>query len=284
MRRRLCYAAVFGSCLAGCSLLVDTTGLAGTPDGSDVGAETCTGDACAPVGADGSQESAADSGPADSDGSAASPCPAFAIFCEDFEKGTLDKFSSIEKSNAGDVSIVMTPVHMGARAMRAFGGINAAVDGSVPQSEANAVASLGPPKTGLVVVRAYVYLPKALAGTTTIFKISAASGDDMNVKLQAPSGLLSVDTDTAGSGPDQLATKVPPYSKWFCLEWRATLGTNGHHTLILDGTTILDADENTFTAGGYDQLHVGFTAAGGASAHEVFYDDLAIATQPLPCP
>jgi hypothetical protein len=135
-------------------------------------------------------------------------------------------------------------------------------------------------------MRAHVFMPKALASDTTLIKVRALKLDDINVKVHA-TGVLKVDTDTPGAGPDKLATARPPIDSWFCLEWRISIGApsmTGHHTLLLDGKVILDADEDTSTAEGCGDVDLGFSFSTGTLFQEIFFDDFAIANQPLPCP
>jgi hypothetical protein len=73
-------------------------------------------------------------------------------------------------------------------------------------------------------------------------------------------------------------------ARWFCLEWRVTIGAAGHVTVLQDGDTVIDADEATLPSNGFDQIAAGFTTTGRGADAEVRFDDFAIAEQPMGCP
>jgi hypothetical protein len=132
-------------------------------------------------------------------------------------------------------------------------------------------------------VRARIYMPKYLGDETTFLKAFGKNGtDDMNVKI-TNGGLVKVDTDIPDAGPEITGTKGTPVNEWFCLEWHATIGTAGHQRVIVNGETVLDADESTFTSDGYDSVQIGFNAANGSVTQEIYFDDVVTGTQPIGC-
>lgn len=213
-----------------CTLLVDTSDLAGTAAG-DGGPET------APAGEGGSSDAGAGDAPRDG----GLPCPPFALFCNDFESGDLTKWAAVDVPNGGITRVDGTAARRGSLSLYAkvSASVTAAGGGSV-KSGARARASIGSPKkSGLLVVRSWVYLPAALEGETTL--IAAGGSSDINLKVRA-TGVLVVDSDTPGVGVDKLGFQPMPVWQWVCVEWRVAIGNPGHVTVLLDGATTVDAD------------------------------------------
>ena len=268
-------ATVVGA-LAGCNALTGVGDLEVLPD---VGVSI---DAAADVvGAD--TNVAPDIGPPIDTGVDAGTCPPFATFCDDFESGNLAKWPTLLETNSGKVSVVGTTVFAGKHAMYATAGPSTPVNGNYPSVGAGARVPIPVVTSGMLTVRAYVFMPKFLGDETTFIKAFGKNGsDDMNVKI-TNGGLVKVDSDIPDAGPELTGTKAPPTGAWTCIEWHATIGTAGHQRVIVDGENALDADENTFTSQGYDSVQIGFHAANGSVTQEIYFDEVVVATQPIGC-
>ena len=280
MRRRALLAAGFvAGSAAACSLLVDTGGLVGkAARGADAGAD---GVADRDVGV---TEGGGSDAPGNDGALAAQPCPPFALFCDDFETGSLAKWQ-VETPNGGTTIVDTVLARRGARSLYARVLASVATDAGPINSGARARAPIGAAKkSGLLATRSWIYLPAELEGDTTILKLRAASGpSDINLKVHT-NKMLAVDADTPGSGSIKVGSRAPPVQRWFCLEWRVTIGAAGHVMVALDGETIVDADENTEVSSGFGEVAAGFTPTGHGSDGEVRFDDFAIADQPIACP
>jgi hypothetical protein len=212
----------------------------------------------------------------------AGPC-GISTFCDDFESGDLSKWTSLLQTNSGKVSVVETMKFAGRWAMYATAGPSTPVLGVYPTVGAGARVTVPVVTTGLLAVRAHVFMPKILGAETTFLKAFAKNGkDDMNVKI-TNGGLVKVDSDLPDAGPEITGTAGTPIGAWFCIEWQATIGATGHQKVLVDGALAVDVDENTFTSEGYDSVQVGFNAANGSVTQEIYFDDVVTATQPIGC-
>lgn len=225
-----------------------------------------------------------ETGPAiDGDVDAATWCPSFATFCDDFESGNLVKWTSLLQTNSGKVSVVGTKAFGGKNALYAVAGPSTPVNNTYPTVGAGARVTVPVVTSGLLVVRARVFMPKFLGDETTFIKVFGKNGiDDINVKI-TNGGLVKVDTDIPDAGPELTGTKGPPIDKWFCIEWQATIAAAGHQRILVDGEEILAADEYNLTSQGYDSVQVGFNAANGSVTQDIYFDDVIMATQPIGC-
>lgn len=279
----------------GCSLLVDTGSLAGdapTPDAAKDARGSADGDS--PVDGAFVADARVD---AEEGGGAAALCPSFAVFCDDFERGNLTKWSTVVTSNNGVASAVGPTSSLpnpwgGAYSLRVFGGMNASVDGGTPPlSLANVRASIPPVLSGNVFIRFYVFVPKLLLPATSLAKLTHqndAAKDDINLKIAASDGVnrYRINTDNAvANDSDHDSTATLPIAKWTCLELEIQLASAGHYSLWADGKLVIDVAENTIGTQGlpYDQMRVGFSYSPGTVDQEVFFDDVAYATQKIGC-
>lgn len=280
----------------GCSLLVDTGSLAGdepTPDAAKDARVSADGDSPGDGGLVADARVDAEEG-----GGSAAICPSFAVFCDDFERGDLTKWSMVQTSSngvataAGPTSGIQNP-WAGAYSLRVFGGMNASVDGGTPPINlANVRANVPPVLSGKVFIRFYVFLPKVLLPGSSLAKLAhqndTVAKDDISLRIAASDGVnrYRINTDNAvANDSDHDSTATLPIAKWTCLELEIQLASAGHYSLWADGKLVIDAAENTIGTQGvpYDQMRVGFSYSPGAAEQQVFFDDVAYATQKIGC-
>jgi hypothetical protein len=102
--------------------------------------------------------------------------------------------------------------------------------------------------------------------------------------------IIVVDPPDHGLGSDAF-----PTGKWFCLQWQFKYGGEGMaNTFVakVDGTAIEDgeftgpdADGETWGAGPWQNLNIGWTAYGSSDVDiEIWIDDLAFGEQAIACP
>jgi len=95
--------------------------------------------------------------------------------------------------------------------------------------------------------------------------------------------------------PDHGLTSDPvPGGEWFCLQWQFKYGGEGQpNTFVTKKNGVAlpngeftgpDPDGETWDAGPWQNLKVGWVAYGGGGSAEIWYDDLAFGTQEIPCP
>lgn len=265
-----------------CTLFVDTDGF----DSSSPSTAPQDGGGLAEGGSSGNDGGDRDASALVDAGGGDAACPSFAILCDDFEGVAPlgNKWPASESVNGGFVEVVTTQAHTGTHAARSVANALAPTDaGSTPSIRATLRVYINERlKAGMLVLRSYVLFTKQLRSDTTILKMHATGDDDMNVKTGS-TGSIEVDSDTSGAGPDLLASAGMPLNKWVCLEWRATLGANGHQTLLMDNNVIVDADEDLATDDGWDSVSVGLYSAAGDFSQEAFFDDVVVAKQPIGC-
>lgn len=251
---------LLGCAIAGCSLLVDTSDLA--PGAAAVSpAPTPLADAAV------QRDSSLGAGPA---------CPLGAIFCEDFEAG-LGKWVRETQAN-GQLEIASDVVHGGKGAMRAVTTAESTGD-----FLAELERGLSPVTSGLLVFHGWMRLSGSYVSATALVKLHGVSGGyDMNLKIGADAR-LQIDADVPEAGAELDASEPVALDRWVCVEWQAQLGTPGHSKLILDGRTVIDADENNVPPDGYDALSIGFVGKAGAG-QRISMDDIILATAPVGCP
>jgi hypothetical protein len=193
----------------------------------------------------------------------------------------------LRETYSGKATVEGTQVRSGVKAMHAHAPMGPLVDGGYNAVAAAVRKTFTPFTSGMLAVRGYWYFPKALGNETTFIKIVGKNDvDDMNLKISTNGGVIKEDSDVPGEGPELDGTKAPPIGQWFCVEWRVTIGDNatkGHQVVILDGETILDADDVNATSLGYDIVQPGFAASYGGITQDMLVDDIAVATQPIGC-
>lgn len=254
-----------------------------TPGGGPVAPGTEAGAAAsASDGDSGGAEAGTDGTDADAaaGGDAGGPpsCPAFAVFCDDFESGTFGKWRESTISG-GAVTLVKGASPAGSSLVMLS---TVSSDGGYAAMR----AELPVMSSGTFAVRSYVYLSKPLAFDSGFLKLRqrTSSNEDMTLKA-ATAGALKVDTDTSGSGADMIAASPAPIGTWFCLEWIVTLATSGRQRLRIDDVDVVDAVEDTvgtLSGGPYDELEMGFTYSSGGS-QEIRFDHVVVARQPIGC-
>ncbi len=285
MRARAFAFVLAGLGVTACSLFIDSSGFTSGDDpvpDAEVGL-----DGSPNVDGAGGVDASSDAPPIeDPDAKVDAPyvaCPSYALLCDDFESGNLGKWSGLSIENAGTVSVTTSPVFRGTSALHVH---RTPPDGSSGSfTEANVFKLLSPSlTTGMLVIRAHIRFAKMPAPETTILKMKTTpTDDDANLKLTS-TGTLKIDTDTPGAGADKTSTAIPTANEWFCVEWQMTFGADGHQTLYLNGAKVIDVAEDTASTGAWNEVEVGFAETNIATEDDLFYDDVAIATQPLPCP
>lgn len=211
------------------------------------------------------------------------PCPAAALFCEDFESGTLDGWTKME--SGGTLAIDGTHFSSGKSAL----GITMAT-GQRGGWIQRAGAPLFPLPANAFYGRVMVYFETLPAGHTDFVRGASTAGQTpwYNVGEQTGKVLLNY----YGNGSDCWARPSPstniPLNTWMCWEWSFDGAKNQMQFYIdsklsrtVDGVGDGCTGPNVWTAPKFNNLQIGaYNAqpANAPSAGKLWLDDIAVGT------
>lgn len=278
------HAAVAGSVASAGSRAGSTVG--GSPSGAAGGGQG--GTAGASAGGSGGAGGNGGAGGISTSNGFCGPRPGLA-FCEDFEgfaSGTLTALPpwAVEVNGEGTVSI-SDEHHSGARSLRVLGG---GFSSFLVYRDAKVL----PAQSGRFYLRAFMRLTEAMtAGHNTfiIGDLAASPGTGNALRLGEMHQMLmyTVTGDTHGAlanenyYTDHLPGAALVAGTWSCVE--LLIDSNKPELRVwLDGAEIADLHHTNFPVDPYDALRFGFEKYAGPES-EVFYDDLAIGSEPIGC-
>ena len=203
-----------------------------------------------------------------------------ALFCDDFESGDFSAWDSPE-----GMSIERVDVCRGTYSARASlgSGTAARVQGVLDRPiVANGSTFYG---------RANFYVPAGPAIEHLDFFAMAESDsrgrDDPSIMFTGIRGDTQIYfQDVQSDGDSRTAGLQMPRDRYFCLEWKVTLGTPGNVWVKLDGVLKSDGDADTpLNNGGIDRVIVPihFADRSVQAPIDVLVDDVIIDTSPIPC-
>jgi hypothetical protein len=240
-------------------------------------------DASAP---DGPRPSTPDARP---DAAPAALCTRFpnALFCEDFEGGTIP----MDYPRYYPITVSGTVAISGAQVWRGKGALRATVTQNPPEGFNNArlVRKFAAPVAqGTLHVRAYLYLKGGFQVTGAFVLLNAYASDTEKVSYDlAPQGRIELSMTVA---PYFRQGGLLPRDRWFCAETVVQIGPsggNGYAEVFIDGQSQVRSPAGTNTLpgnGGYVALSFGADYVKGLTADgEVFVDDVVVATTPIGC-
>jgi hypothetical protein len=260
-----------------------------TSNGGVAGATAGTGGAAATSGAAGDAGSA---GAAGSAGSSSDPCSARPglLFCEGFENvadGALpdDPRWTSTVIGEGTLGVDATVGHTGDKSLRVYG---AGFQTLLTFHD----ATILPPASGRLFVRAFVRLAEPMTGghNTFIIADTAAApgqGNAARVGEMAEMLMMTVTGDTHGAlsndnhYTDGLPGVVFPPEEFVCLELLFDSAAQEINTWV-EGVEVPDLHRTDWPVDAYDALRFGFEQYAGP-ASDIWYDDLAIGTEPIGC-
>jgi hypothetical protein len=210
-------------------------------------------------------------------------------FCEDFEGFTSGALTArppwtVALNGEGSVSI-SDQHHSGARSLRVLGsGFSSFL---VYQD-----AKVLPAPSGRFYLRAFMQLTEAMTGghnTFIIGDLAASPGAGNALRLGEMHEMLmyTVMGDTHGAlanenyYTDQVPGAALAAGTWSCLELLID-SSKPELRVWLEGMEIADLHHTDFPVDPYDALRFGFEKYAGPES-EIFYDDLAIGSEPIGC-
>jgi hypothetical protein len=284
----------FAAGIVACTLVTSLDDL--TSGAADAGTDTarCADENCSitPVDDGGSDTDAGPEAMADaSDVDAACPIDGMdGGFCDDFERGDFSRWSSKSTNGNGFVAIISADAGVfwdagGApfRGVYAFqASATKAADGGMVQASLNKY--IGPVNPGNLALRAHIYVPAALAQSTSFFWLGQDDGAGKAwyayVYTYYSGDTWDVTFSNSAATTSHRSIATVPIGRWFCFELDLTLGASGHVAFAIDDTLLIDDDENTTgaltTTDGSLRLGTGFLNSSGARAEQILYDDVAL--------
>jgi hypothetical protein len=217
---------------------------------------------------------------ADTSGDAAPPgtCPAFAMFCDDFETGDISKWTMPYMTPGATLVVDGVQVHSGTHALHGI------VPPGSPGDAAAAVYNLPSARTtGVLAVRAWIYPPVPLTRFDGVLiyennvgvNPSLLVGGDNTPDWVASEGL------SGGSTVDHSSTVLTTLAMWTCVEVDYTFGSPSNIEVFVGDVSVLSVSANETTPR-FDQLFAGVARA-QVNGDEMIVDDVVLASQHIGC-
>ena len=209
------------------------------------------------------------------DGASSGLCPAFAIFCEDFESDlsqwTMTELVGLNASS----SITTVRPHTGTRALESN------KDASGSSGAACVVGPIGTHSSGVLAARAWVYAPVPIENFDLVLGLSDSSNNNYTV-VGGDTSVNWVGSEVRASGsPIDFSSATPTSAnQWLCVELVFTFAVP-HYDVYVDGTQVISRTALT-PSPTYNTVRVGAVRADNIGFH-VFVDDVAVATQRVGC-
>jgi hypothetical protein len=252
---------------------------AGASDGRDARSPGAD-DAAVPDGG-----TAVDAAPLDADDGSSSGCPG--LFCEDFEKGTIDPTIWSLQANGGQTVAVQTSVVAHGKYAAQFHANPNIVSYDFIITK-NAPAALRGHHFG----RAYFNVTPKPPAEHTEFLFAGTAGFP-KLKYLEVAGIGTewqlTYVDLVSGGESYASGGNAPDAKWICLEWefndtpdQATVFVNGVQSYARD--TISFNGQTTGLVGGFADFGFGYYAWHPATyVFDVYYDDIVLSTTRVGC-
>ena len=195
------------------------------------------------------------------------------IICDDYEDPKLPGYGFGQVG--GTLAVDDTHVHQGKTALHLHQALSA---------QGSQVYALKPVTFALpeIYVRAYVYTEAAMTSTATLVRIQESKGRQLSVDLQLSPTAFTVHDGKSGL---TIPTSVTiPVGRWFCMQWRLRVATDGVGTLAVDPDQKWTSQSGDSTIDPpYDWLVIGLQAGGATMGNDVWVDELAMSGAPIAC-
>lgn len=210
------------------------------------------------------------------DGAIAGACPANAVFCDDFESGTLiPPWSYYDMSGPATVMPSMVRPHSGTYSL------HGRMTSTSAEGQAATVYRFNATSSGTLAVREWINQPVPMIDF------------DLVVSLRQMQRYLSVGANSLGNWVatenvpgdglyDHITTiPAPPINTWVCVEVVVQFSAPPRFQVYANGALILDDMLNEMTPS-YTDVSVG-AARADMAGYEVFVDDVVVAPQRIGC-
>ncbi len=211
------------------------------------------------------------------------PCPAGAIFCDDFESGAIGKWTTTDTNGGkGQVAVSQTVAFRGAFSLSASTAANLAADGGFSSVSGYVEKDFTQLSPATLAARVYLYAPAAPGN----FAVFMALFEQLNGFAVGTDNLNRyVVTQDQGNNPDQHSTVPLPLNRWVCVElvvdFSSVATPLGRVQLFSDSQPVLDFQPSVPTLA--NEFDVGMLRSPGDVPVELFFDDVVLATQRIGC-
>ena len=217
------------------------------------------------------------------------PCPANALFCDDFENAALPGWTKIESGG----TLTIDPTH--------FVSGKTALSVNIPGNQAGGWlerkgAPLFPLPANAVYGRLMVYFDNLVPGHSDVVRGAATGGNTpwYNVGAQNGDVLLNYFSGPADCWARPAPSKKIPLKTWMCWEW-AFDGAKNEMDFYIDGVLLrkvagtgdgCGSGNATWAAPTFTSLRIGeFIAQRSNTPHQMWIDDVAVGvTGRVGCP
>lgn len=202
-------------------------------------------------------------------------CPAFALFCEDFESGSLSQWNTTDVVDPATLAVTSTMPHGGGFALEATSPPNGSSLRALAEYRFTARTS------GVLAVRFYMWLSTPLNNFSSVMALYnqqnnryLALGGDELVNWVVPE-----DTD-AGQFDLKSTSPTPAANAWNCVELVYTFAP-ARAEVFVNGVNVLDRASNA-TAASFSRFMLGVSRGDQVGLHVVI-DDVVLAAQRIGC-
>jgi hypothetical protein len=207
------------------------------------------------------------------DGSVASSCPTFALFCDGFESGDISAWSGRSVATGGTVVASQEHVHAGSFAL----------DATMPMLANGSVAAVlhdfPPASSGVIAVRVWIYTLQPLIDYNAPLNFVDVFGHYALVAGAGPNWVIS-EKSTGGGLVNHFGTPIPPVDTWTCVELDVTFSPPQFALFVDDTLSVAAAPADPAPL--YRQIEVGIARA-DIAGYRVFVDDVVQADQHIGC-
>jgi hypothetical protein len=210
----------------------------------------------------------------------AEACPAFSAFCDGFESGNTNAWSSTTVMAGGSLQVQSSVVHTGHYALESIGQPST-------MFYAWAVHTYPNQTSGMLAAREWMYAPQPLLAIDQVLTWdgNSADGNDFISINSATDDFWNMAEGDGVTGTvygSHKSTTPVALSTWVCVELDIMLATTGSSfALYVGDQQILTASLVTSNPG-YDALAAG-NAADAGSGGTVYIDDFVTAAQHIGC-
>ncbi len=201
-------------------------------------------------------------------------CPAFAVFCDDFESGDLSRWADMDEAGNGSVTVTSSMAHSGTFALHGVGPAAMAGGTAGNVLRPNAIVS------GPIAIREWMYAPQPMIGFDAVLQLGLPSTGYLLVAGDSV-GNWVVDEDVDLNIYDNYSSDPAPVGVWTCIELDFNYPPSGHFQLFVNDVSEVDVLSQD-PAPAYTEISVGVIRAEPAG-WDVFVDDVVVAQQHIGC-